>query len=95
MDTITPVESHLTLCRLPHFCPTRGRLALSAYELSSNFTHGSMTWHDEQLVLRDLRIRIPSVLSVSGSVPASGGTGVELADGLDSVRGAATRGVPR
>jgi len=83
MDTITPVESHLTLCRLPHFCPTRGRLALSAYELSSNFTHGSMTWHDEQLVLRDLRIRIPSVLSVSGSLPASAGTGAELADGLD------------
>jgi hypothetical protein len=38
MDTITPVASHLTPCRLPHFCPTRGRLALSAYELSSNPT---------------------------------------------------------
>jgi hypothetical protein len=37
MDTITPVESHLTPCRLPHFCPTRGRLALGAEELSSNF----------------------------------------------------------
>ena len=37
MDTITPFESHLTPCRLPHFCPSRGRLALSAYELSSNF----------------------------------------------------------
>jgi integrase len=30
MDTITPVESHLTPCRVPHFCPTCGGLALSA-----------------------------------------------------------------
>ena len=31
MDTITPINGHLTACYLPHFCPTRGRLALSAY----------------------------------------------------------------
>jgi Kef-type K+ transport system membrane component KefB len=30
MDTITPVEGHLTPCRVPHSCPTRGGLALSA-----------------------------------------------------------------
>jgi hypothetical protein len=29
MDTIPPVESHLTPCGVPHFCPTGGRLALS------------------------------------------------------------------
>jgi len=46
-----------------------------------------MTCHDGHLVLRDLRIRIPSVLSVSGSLRASGGTGAELADGLDWVVG--------
>ena len=53
-----------------------------------------MTCHDGRFVLRDLRIRIPSVLGVSGSLPASGGTEAELADGLDSVMGTATRGVP-
>lgn len=40
------------------------------------FTCSSVTCHGVRPVLHDLRIHLPSVLSVSGSLPASGGTGI-------------------
>jgi len=49
------------------------------------FTCGSMTCHGVRPVLHDLRIHVLSVLSVSRSLPASGGTGAELAYDLDPV----------
>jgi hypothetical protein len=69
-------QGHPSGLGLAHVCRCRST--------ARTLTCDSVTCDCVRSGLPDLRIHVPSVLTASGSLPASGGTGAELAYGLDS-----------